>query len=70
MVTLIRKNLRKGIIISDFQPTTLLNRESKILAKVLTKTLRRVVEGLVGEVQTIRGRTIHDNLLGGDKEIF
>lgn len=48
VVTLIRKDPNKGGIISNFQPTTLLNKELKVLAKVLTQILKRVVERLAG----------------------
>lgn len=62
-MTLIRKNVSKGDIISNFRPITLLNIELSIWAKVLEKRLECVVEQLVGEVQTctILSRSINDN---------
>lgn len=51
VMSLIRKVLSIGNKISNFRPTTLLNVELKILAKVLMKTLTLVVKRFVREAQ-------------------
>ena len=50
--------------IKNWRPITLLNTDYKLLTKVLTSRLKRVINSLVQPEQTycVPGRTIHDNL--------
>lgn len=51
VVTLLRKEASNAVILENNRPKTLLNTESNILAKMLTKRLALVVDSLVGEAQ-------------------
>lgn len=62
VVTLIKKASRKGDIINNFRPITLLNTET--LVKVLAERVKFVIGDLMGDAQTctILDRKIHDRL--------
>lgn len=61
---LIIKDLNEGDRINNFRLISLLNREVKILAKLLAKRLAHVASSLIGVAQTcaVLGRSIQDNL--------
>lgn len=64
-MALLRKDLNKGGVIENFRTIILLNKELKILTKVLSKRVVLVVDKMVGEAHTcaVPTRTIHINLL-------
>lgn len=63
-MTLVRKGPKKRDVIDNIRPITLLNTELKILAKVQSKSLTHVADGLVASAQgyAVPSRTIQGNL--------
>lgn len=68
----IRKDPNNWDFLDKFRPITLLNTELKILARVLTKRLVRVKDGLIGDAQicVVHGRSFQDYLLRYTLEAF
>jgi len=64
-VTLIPKKKKDKMEISDFRPISLVGSLYKIIAKILSKRLKAVLPGLIGDAQTafVTGRQILDGAL-------
>ena len=65
LIRLIFKNKGERCQLKNWRPISLLNVDYKIISKVLTKRLRKLMPNLINEDQTcgVNGRSIQDNLM-------
>ena len=65
LIRLIYKNKGERDDLKNWRPISLLTVDYKIISKVLTNRLRKVMPTLIGEEQTcgVHGRNIHNNLM-------
>ena len=64
IITLICENKQQPELLKNWRPITLLNFDYKIISKILTRRLNKVISTIINIDQTcaIPGRSIHDNI--------
>ena len=65
LITLIYTNLGNRHELKNWRPISLLNVDYKILSKVITNRLKRIMPFIIGEEQTcgVASRNIQDNIM-------